>query len=99
MNLMTLITDFPGELAWLDRMEQEVELTSISMIKKEEKFQPGVLYIGKLSDVPNEVSEGTTFLCGGSQGKLMMPTGKRNLIFADIEVTDILNFVYPYFEW
>lgn len=98
MNLTRLISDFPGELAWLDRLEQEVEVTSISMIKQGEKFQPGVLYIGNLSDVPKEAEEGTTFLCGGNQGKLMMPTGKKNLIFADIDVTDILNFVYPYFE-
>lgn len=98
MQLKTLLDKIDLNMKQVDFYEQESDITSVNFMTNLTEQKPGVLYIGELSQLPNETVPGTTFICCSSKTHEMETSGQRNVFLTSDSFNTLIDRIYSTFE-
>lgn len=98
MQLKTLLDKIDLNIKQVDFYKQESDITSVNLMTNLIEQKPGVLYIGELSQLPNEIVSGTTFICCSSEICEIKTSGERNVFLTSDSFNTLIDRIYSTFE-
>lgn len=98
MKLSKILETLDMDFIQLDKIQEDIEIFSITAIKENQIYEKGIIYIGCLSEVPAQCVPDTTFFCSGINVNNILETGLRNVLIAEENVQNIFNHLYPLFQ-
>lgn len=98
MLLKQLLDKIDLTMEQADAYDGETDIVSITIIDEEKEQKPGVLYIGRLEQLPERVVLGTAFICCTDGESACVKTGCRNVWIVRDSFSALVDKVYMIFD-
>lgn len=98
MLLRQLLDKIDLTMKQVDVCDDETDIVSIAIINEGKGQKPGVLYIGRLEQLPERVVPGTTFICSSAGKETCFKTGQRNVLIVQENFSTLVDRVYLIFD-